>query len=214
MKANFSDILMKAKAAADAKRQLKEEAQRAEEEKRRLQGEADAAIDAEDIDRYLSLKQQMERNDAAFLIRKRRLEKEAAPVSQEDAKAEWDKYVPGYEKALKKALADVNAKRSAYFKSYFEAVELQAEACEARENLCSMIGIVPEPMGGMCDSLFPMPTIPITSGAEGITLRGPIGVQDRDVAFLTSYMSSTPLEYTKNPSIMRILSVVNRKRSK
>ena len=211
----INDLEKKAQAASEARKQLAIEADRAEAEQRRLKAEADAAIDAEDIDKYLSLKAQMERADAAYLIRKRQLEKAAAPITKEDTRAAWDDYRPGYERKLSAALATVDKKCEEFLAAYHAAVVLQEEACTTREKLGSYIGLRADVIGmGEMDSTYPLTSIPTYSGVEGITLRGPCGVFDPRLSFVLACMSDKAVELASNPKARHIITVVANRRSK
>ena len=215
MKLTFKEIVEKARKAAEARLQLQSEDDRVNNERLRLKAEASAAIDEGDAEKYLSIGKQIERLDVDALIHKRQLEKASAPVTKEECVAAWADYRPTYEKSLTSALSILDRKRTEYLRAYNDCVDLQEEACKTREELASFCGVKTDPLSGdEIDLVFPMKTIPNLAGVGDITLRGPAGILDKDLAFVTSYTGGKPTAFLNDPKILRLLAVVKRRRSK
>lgn len=215
MKITFREVVEKARKAADARLQLQTEDERVNTERNRLKAEAETAIDAGDAEKYLSLKQQMERLDVDALIRKRQLEKTSVPATREECVAAWADYRPAYEKNLTTSLAALDKARVAYLKAYNDCVDLQEEACKTREELASFCDVKTDALSGNeIDLVFPMKTIPNITGINEVTLKGPTGVLDKDLAFVVAYTGKEPVTFRDDPDVLRLLAVVARKRSK
>lgn len=215
MKITFREIVEKARKAADARLQLQNEDERVNAERNRLKAEASVALDEADAEKYLSIGKQLERLDVDSLIHKRQLEKASVPVTREECISAWADYRPGYEKAFTASMSVLDKARAAYLKAYNDVVDLQEEACKTREELASFCGIKTDALSGNdVDLTFPMTTIPNITGVNVVTLRGPAGVLDKDLAFVVAYTGKAPATFKDDPKVQRLITVVARKRSK
>ncbi len=214
MKLTVADIDKKVQDAANTRARLQEEEERADADLQNLKAEADAAIDAGDVDLYISIKGRIERISAEAIVRKRQAEKTLAPVTREECEAAWSVFRAGHDKAMTKRLAVLEEKRKEYIAAYMDAVALQEQACATRERLGQYIGLNLTAISNEVAATFPMITIPNRHGIDDITLRcPPVGVLDRDLAFVISYSDKPKINLLADPEITHLISVVSRGRS-
>lgn len=213
MKITIKDLLQKSTEAAKEKDRLEHEQKEALRRSADLKEKAEAAAAAGNDDEYIRLIGESDRQKAVAHVREMRAKKLSNPVSKEECVDAWKSFCGDYEKALNTKLAVVDKARAAYIAAYNEAVKLQEQACETRERLGAFIGLKPDLLGQF-DSIFPLVGIPTVKGGSGVFLSGPLGMQDRELAFVTSYMGENPTEVARNSDARRMISIVVQKRTK
>lgn len=214
MKNTPKEIDAKVQAAADAKAKLRAEEEQAGTDLQNLKAEAEAAIDAGDVDLYLSIKSRISRVEAESIVRKRQIEKTSAPVTREECDEAWATYRADYEKTLTKLLTVLETKRREFIKAYMDAVALQEQACATRERLGGYIGINLSALVDEVPSEFPMMTIPTHLGIDDFTLScPPVGALDKDLAYVIANSGKPKIRLNEDPEISHLISVVHRGRS-
>ncbi len=204
MKITVQDLERKAREAAEARDEIKEEEKRLFNETRDLNIQADEAADAGNLDLYLELKKKIETAAAKAYVRKRQLEKKDSPVTREEAASAWADYRADYEKKLSAKLTAVDKARSAFLVAYKDAVDVQADACATRQRLAKFLD-----QPGDVAVAFPMATIPERHGVDVTTVHlGAFGILDRDLAFAISNMNDKPVDLMNSAEARRYISVV------
>lgn len=207
----FDEMIRKSKEALDAvNAEIKALLQRDSE----IDAEIAAAAEAGDVALYKANKAAKDDVAISLHVKRTRADKLSKPVTKEDAFAAWDNYVGGHNKKLKKALADFAAERDKFNAMYAALVDLQNEACVAREHLAAAVDVDPDS--------FKMDTIPCASGLEtlGLLSLGGSNIKDPDANYyLACYSRKTGRNLLalygggREPETLKVTRVVHMKRS-
>lgn len=187
----IAKILERVKAAQDERARMERERKEAEERGRTLKQQADAAAAAGDVDKYLRLKGEFEREDAVAYVRKTQLEQQADAVSQQDIEAGWNSYSSEYGKKLSALRAEYEKSVSAALSVFRKMIDLQHEALCQRRELAELSGLhVDFANAGTVEFKFPMEyVLPGGNRAEGVYFRvGQMGAIDPNLAFYFAHL--------------------------
>ena len=130
------------KVAADKKRrenldaEIKELLQRIAD----LEADAGAAAAAGDTVTYKAKLQERADAETDLFVKRTCSDNMKNSVTQDDALAAWNNYVPGYNSSLKKAIAAFEEKKAALLKAYSDMVDIQRAALAIREDLSAAVG--------------------------------------------------------------------------
>ncbi len=216
MKITIAQIMEKIKSAHDANERMKQEQERAAIESRELKRKADEAAAAGDIDGYLRLKQELDRQEAVAYVRKTQLERQANPVSQEEITAAWDGYSSDYVKKMNAARKEYQTAKTAALSAFRKLLDLQHEALAQREKLADIAGIPAKEalhISPEAERAFPMPYIfeGRPNKLEGVFCRlGGFGLLHPDLAFYIGNLGYSEMAaLMKDADTNRIICEIN-----
>lgn len=216
MKITLASLLKRRSDAESEKNNLQDQKRKAEALAEELKIKAEEAAVSGDVEGYLRFKSEADRQEAVAHVADVRLHNTTNPVTQEDARAAWDTFCAENEPKFRANLAELDKARDSFFRAYNACADVQKEFCKTREELGALIGLVmghldAEPIA----SAFPLPAeIPVQGLLNGVTLNGPTGILDRDLAYIVSLMGNTAVEVSKSEEAKRLIRLVTRKKTK
>ena len=180
----YSKFLEMLKRDAEEKNQLQADISALQKEQTALEEKMNAAADAGDTDRYLSLSVEHDTVAKKIYVKRSYQNKREPLVDEAVAKEAWNDYVSGYNKKLKSSVAAFEAEKKKLCDMYSAMVELQKDACKVRESLGEAVGVPA--------TIFEMNTIPFIKSSPidpkdyAVQLQGLPGVTDPDACYYIS----------------------------
>lgn len=173
----FDELIMK---DAERREKLNAEINALLQKKDALEAAALADADAGDAVAYKAHIREKADIEADLFVKKTCLEKLRGTAKKEDAVSAWDNYSAGYNKRMKKSLAEFKAEKEKLCAMYSKLVSMQSEAFAVRERLGDAVGADVQS--------FDMETIPCLRGIDepGVLKLGGVGVHDPDAAYYLS----------------------------
>lgn len=193
-------------------RNLRNEALKLSEEYSR---KAEEAAGTGDVDKYMELDAMSNKQKALAYVYQKQIEQlGTVNVSKSEAIEAWNDYAKSYAKTMKALSDEFQKEKEKLLKKYAEMVDLQDEACKARERLGSYIGKNKQnlQMGGGYDNLFPMEYIQCLGTGNGVnsllTSLSGATIKDPDAVYYLSSLKLNPLQLSQSQECKRIQSVV------
>lgn len=160
-----------------------------------LETAAAAAAAAGDTATYKQKLQEKADAETDLFVKRTCLDNLKDSVTPEDAMSAWGNYVPGFNTALRNALAAFAEKKAELLQMYSDMVELQRAALVTRENLSAAVGLNADSMS--------MEYIPCKNGLDpkGALRLAEVGTRciDPDATF---YLSDYVVKHrVENPSL-------------
>lgn len=168
---------------------------------------AEDAAAVGDVDEYKRHKGEHDDAEARAHVARSQLAHSAMIDREEVAKA-WGKYAADYSKELNNKLAAYRKQREKLLASFWELIELQADALETRKKLGGFVGI--EQAGAMSSGVdelakfLPMEFIPLDDrSAPGTWL-----VRDVDARYFAAWAANDPTARGNDPRLEKINRVL------
>lgn len=208
----IKELEKKIQDANSARDQMAREQEDALFASRELKRQADDAAAAGDVDGYLKFKNELDRQEAVFFVRKTQLERSQKVVTDAEISDAWDSFAKGYNKNLASKQAEFEKLKKAALSAYREMVDLQRDALIQRQKLADLAGVTAISMGSITPEFerrFPMDYID-TASDDQVTFRvGGLGVLDPDLAmYLDSMGHNTMMALCQDTGVHKILTVV------
>ena len=215
MKVTIETLQQKADKAKQFKEDLEKRIAAAETRITGLEAEADIAAANGEIEAYREAKAQIELANDEISVSLAQLEAGLFDVTQPETIDAWWAYCSTYSPKLKKQLQEVDRARDSYLSAYKAAVDLQREACAARERLAGFIGMTKDDL--QIPILYPLETAikcrTAADGAAGLLRTGGTTASDPDLVFYLTNLKMDVLTMQQDPGANEIQAVVRQQKT-
>lgn len=181
-----------------------------------LEADAGAAAAAGDTVAYKAKLQEKADAETDLFVKRTCVDNLKNSATKEDALAAWGNYAPGYNAALKKALAAYAEKKAELLKAYSDLVDLQRAALAIREDLSAAVGASAESFKMDCVPAMSRYDLPGALKLSGFNCPDPDAcyylacrAAENNVNYAASLMNSAP-----DPEHVKVWNTVVNHKSK